>query len=163
VSHCACALNFEQISNQIQHCHFQELAHSERLGKYLEDVKYGIYPLTAFAPARTRAASPEVTTESSVKSLSPEPVDTEARRVVTMMCSVKRRDEAVMSATDLQMTLLLRMDDKMNRQLTCPVLPGDLPDALAQELVHFGFVNESDRHSIEELIAEQLRHHHQAK
>ncbi|XP_059485395.1 nuclear receptor-binding protein homolog isoform X2 [Neocloeon triangulifer] len=137
---------------------YQELAHSERLGKYLEDVKYGIYPLTVFAAPRTRAASPEVTAES-VKSLSPEPVDVEARRVVTMMCSVKRRDEAV-TTNDLQMTLLLRMDDKMNRQLTCPVLASDSAGVLAQELVHFGFVNELDRRTVEELIAEQLRHHH---
>ncbi|CAB3368479.1 Hypothetical predicted protein [Cloeon dipterum] len=136
---------------------YQELEHTERLGKYLEDVKYGIYPLTAYAPPRTRAASPEVTAES-VKSLSPEPVDVETRRVVTMMCSVKRRDEAVMS-NDLQVTLLLRMDDKMNRQLTCPVVSGDSASALAQELVHFGFVSELDRVSVEELLVEQLRNH----
>jgi hypothetical protein len=40
------------------------------------------------------------------------------------------------------MTILLRMDDKMNRQLTCPVSQTDTSMLLAQELVHFGFINE---------------------
>lgn len=40
------------------------------------------------------------------------------------------------------MTILLRMDDKMNRQLTCPVTQSDTSLILAQELVHFGFINE---------------------
>lgn len=34
------------------------------------------------------------------------------------------------------------MDDKMNRQLTCPVSQTDTSMLLAQELVHFGFINE---------------------
>jgi hypothetical protein len=42
----------------------------------------------------------------------------------------------------LQMTILLRMDDKMNRQLTCLVSEIDTSLLLAQELVHFGFINE---------------------
>jgi len=41
-----------------------------------------------------------------------------------------------------QMTILLRMDDKMNRQLTCQVSEIDTAFLLAQELVHFGFINE---------------------
>jgi len=42
----------------------------------------------------------------------------------------------------LQMTILLRMDDKMNRQLTCSVSEIDTSLMLAHELVHFGFINE---------------------
>ena len=34
------------------------------------------------------------------------------------------------------------MDDKMNRQLTCPITQIDTPVILAQELVHYGFINE---------------------
>ncbi|KAH9363985.1 hypothetical protein HPB48_006967 [Haemaphysalis longicornis] len=41
----------------------------------------------------------------------------------------------------LQMTLLLRMDDKMNRQLTCELSIQDTPSVLATELVHYGFIN----------------------
>lgn len=41
-----------------------------------------------------------------------------------------------------QMTLLLRMDDQMNRQLTCEFSGEDTPKSLAEELVGFGFINE---------------------
>lgn len=41
-----------------------------------------------------------------------------------------------------QMTLLLRMDDQMNRQLTCEFCGEDTPKSLAEELVGFGFINE---------------------
>lgn len=59
--------------------------------------RYGIYPLTAFVaklppPARPRAISPEVT--ESVKSVTPEPYDEEARRVVNMMCNVKPKEDS---------------------------------------------------------------------
>lgn len=40
------------------------------------------------------------------------------------------------------MTILLRMDDKMNRQLTCPVSRRDSAPALARELVQLGFIHE---------------------
>lgn len=40
------------------------------------------------------------------------------------------------------MTILLRMDDKMNRQLTCSITDADTAISLSQELVHFGFINE---------------------
>lgn len=116
-------------------------------------------------PVRPRAISPEVT--ESVKSVTPEPVDVESRRVVNMMCNVKPREDssellvsghiehlsevALPACTSfcpksahyfVQMTILLRMDDKMNRQLTCPVSQMDTSMLLAQELVHFGFINE---------------------
>lgn len=58
--------------------------------------RYGIYPLTAFGAkrpplSRPRAISPE--TAESVKSVTPEPIDVESRKVVNMMCSVKPRDD----------------------------------------------------------------------
>lgn len=40
------------------------------------------------------------------------------------------------------MTILLRMDDKMNRQLTCQISIDDTATALSHELVHLGFINE---------------------
>lgn len=42
-------------------------------------------------PVHPRTVSPEVT--ESVKSVTPEPVDVEMRRVVNMMCSVKSNGE----------------------------------------------------------------------
>uniref|UniRef100_T1GPN2 Uncharacterized protein n=1 Tax=Megaselia scalaris TaxID=36166 RepID=T1GPN2_MEGSC len=68
---------------------------------------------------KSRAASPVAA--ESVKSVTPEPSDIEHRRIVNMMCSVKNHEDSC----DLAMTILLRMDDKMNRQLTCIVSQDD--------------------------------------
>ncbi|XP_012227506.1 nuclear receptor-binding protein isoform X3 [Linepithema humile] len=143
-----------------QQIRLSDIPVTEKLEKFVEDVKYGIYPLTAFMaklppPVRPRAISPEVT--ESVKSVTPEPVDVESRRVVNMMCNVKPREDSNELLYVLQMTILLRMDDKMNRQLTCPVSQTDTSMLLAQELVHFGFINENDRDKIANLIEEALR------
>lgn len=61
------------------------------------DCRYGIYPLTAFAarqppPQRPRAVSPE--TIESVKSVSPEPLEVETRKVVFIMCEIKPREDS---------------------------------------------------------------------
>ncbi|CAH1963681.1 unnamed protein product [Acanthoscelides obtectus] len=128
---------------------------TEKLEKFVEDVKNGIYPLTAFGwkqppPARSRAISPEMA--ESVKSVTPEPTDVETRKIVNMMCDVKSKEESC----DLLLTIVLRMDDKMNRQLTSCISPGDNPMVLAQELVHYGFINEVDRDKIAALIEESI-------
>ncbi|CAG9097158.1 unnamed protein product [Plutella xylostella] len=114
----------------------------DKVDKFLEDVKYGIYPLTAYGFRQcARAASPAERLAESVQSASPEPRDLETRRVVNMMCSLKPQQDA----QDLLMTILLRMDDKMNRQLTCAVSRRDSAHALAGELVQLGFIHEMNR------------------
>lgn len=40
------------------------------------------------------------------------------------------------------MTILLRLDDQMNRQLTCQINEEESSEVLAQELVDLGFINE---------------------
>ncbi|KAK0178928.1 hypothetical protein PV327_007767 [Microctonus hyperodae] len=139
-----------------QQVRLSDISVTEKLEKFVEDVKYGIYPLTAFMPklpppVHPRTISPEVT--ESVKSVTPEPVDVETRRVVNMMCSVKSNEEN----SELQMTILLRMDDTINRKLVCPVYESDTPMVLAQELVHYGFINENDRDKLSKLIEETLK------
>ncbi|XP_065355240.1 nuclear receptor-binding protein homolog [Calliphora vicina] len=129
---------------------------ADKLEKFVEDVKFGVYPLTAFSGKkpphfRSRAASPE--RADSVKSASPEPVDIESRRIVNMMCSVKKIKEG---SSDILMTILLRMDDKMNRQLSCDVNENDTASDLTQELVRLGFVHIDDQDKIQALLEETL-------
>lgn len=129
------------------------------LEKLLEDVRNGIYPLTAFAMShqpivRQRATSPEVS--ESVQSASPEQFDPETRRIINMMCNIKQQDES----QNFVMTLLLRMDDKMNRQLTCELSVKDTPTVLAMELVRFGFINKDDQNMVEVLIQDTLSRSH---
>ncbi|EDV93665.1 nuclear receptor-binding protein homolog [Drosophila grimshawi] len=130
---------------------------ADKLEKFVEDVKYGVYPLITYSGKkpphfRSRAASPE--RADSVKSATPEPVDTELRRIVNMMCSVKKLKE---DSNDILMTILLRMDDKMNRQLTCQVNDEDTAADLTSELVRLGFVHLDDQDKIQALLEETLR------
>ncbi|XP_076368013.1 nuclear receptor-binding protein-like isoform X1 [Tachypleus tridentatus] len=121
------------------------------LEKFLEDVRSGIYPLTAFAMthlpvARARPHSPVAS--ESVKSSSPELADVESRRIVTLMCNIKPQE----TGENLLMTLLLQMDDKIHRQLSCEVTTQDTSGALAEELVQYGFINKGDHGLVASLI-----------
>ncbi|XP_071454507.1 nuclear receptor-binding protein [Hetaerina americana] len=185
---------------------------SEKLEKFVEDVRYGIYPLTAFSspiappPPLPSSTSPPPIPSSMPSSVPPSskpssslptsslmppddsntgggtprgsegvgggrvggessgekggsggsdpPVDVETRRVVNMMCSIKPKEEE--SPCSLLMTVLLRFDDKMNRQLTCPISEQDDSTGLANELVHFGFINELDRARLAGLMDDSL-------
>jgi len=139
----------------VQFC-LSDVTGTEKLEKFVEDVKYGIYPLTVFAtvPPDTsgpRAVSPD--TSVSTAADTPEPVDVEARRVSTMMCDVTPK----VDGTGYHMTLLLRMDDRMNRQLSSTITQADRALPLAEELVHYGFINEVDREQIGALMTDALR------
>ncbi|KAL4098465.1 hypothetical protein QTP88_023071 [Uroleucon formosanum] len=139
-----------------------DVPESNKLEKFVEDVKFGIYPLTAYpleaGPVRLTTYQPQSPTGSMDQSIpsdrsSSGPIDVEGRRIVNMMCNIKPRDDA---QNDFMMTILLRMDDKMNRQLTCSITDADTALSLSQELVHFGFINESDKDKIFVIIEETL-------
>jgi len=127
----------------------------EKLEKFMEDVKYGIYPLTAFAlaqpqPTKTRAPSPE--SHKSDKSCSPEPQDVENRRIQTMQCSIQTNHDKKENK-DISLRILLRMEDNMNRQLSCNICKtGDNAVALAAELVQYGFIHPEDSQAIVEML-----------
>nr|XP_022915989.1 nuclear receptor-binding protein homolog isoform X2 [Onthophagus taurus] len=131
---------------------------AEKLEKFIEDVKNGIYPLTAFGikqpPSRSRAMTPEST--ESEKSVTPEPTDVETRKIVSIVCEIK--DETPEIVVVLQLQIVLRMDDKMNRQLTTIITHQDIPQTLAQDLVHYGFINEHDQARVASEIEEAIHH-----
>ncbi|XP_052775901.1 nuclear receptor-binding protein-like [Mya arenaria] len=129
---------------------------SVELEKFLEDVRNGIYPLTAFdlpqAPnANTRAATPEAKEQELEET--PEPQDVEARRVINMSCQIRPLEDNI----TYHLILLLRMDDKMNRQLECDFGGSDNAGVLAEELVHYGFINEEDRENLATFLTKELQ------
>uniref|UniRef100_A0A8C4ERF5 Nuclear receptor binding protein 2b n=1 Tax=Dicentrarchus labrax TaxID=13489 RepID=A0A8C4ERF5_DICLA len=122
---------------QLKYSHVSPL----ELDKFLEDVKNGIYPLMNFASSRPhpvpRALSLSQEQVETVKTPTPEPQETETRKVVQMHCNLESNDEG----TKTHLSLFLKMDDKLHRQLSCDILPsnekvaGFLEDAISRHRV----------------------------
>ncbi|KAF8790762.1 Nuclear receptor-binding protein like protein [Argiope bruennichi] len=106
--------------------------------------RIGIYPLTAYVAIHHSGDIKKVG--------SSEAYELETRRIVNIMCNVRPQEDS----QNLLMTILLRMDDKMNRQLSCEVSLNDTPFALAEELVYHGFINHADCNMVAKLISEKL-------
>jgi len=115
------------------------------LDKFLEDVRNGIYPLMNFAAARPlglpRVLVPPPEEAQKAKTPTPEPFDSETRKVIQMQCNLERSEDKAR----WHLTLLLVLEDRLHRQLTYDLLPTDSAQDLATELVHYGFVHEDDR------------------
>ncbi|KAJ0059743.1 hypothetical protein NL108_011243, partial [Boleophthalmus pectinirostris] len=153
---------------QLKYSHVSPL----ELDKFLEDVKNGIYPLMNFASSRPhpvpRALSLSQEQVETVKTPTPEPQETETRKVVQMHCNLESNEEGTKThvsgkylmhsahsvecstyktgnntlSAAFQLSLFLKMDDKLHRQLSCDILPTDTSKDLASELVHYAFINE---------------------
>ena len=141
-----------------------------KLEKFLEDVKCGIFPLTAFALAtplcsQSKPETPDLLVRHDHDDLGdPETQDGESRRIDIMHCSIQpgtaqggdKKDIVETGACHRSLAILFKMQDNMNRYLTCPLTPEDCPDVLAGELVRHGFIHPMDRCSVEKMLAAAL-------
>lgn len=138
---------------------FSQVPAALELEKFVEDVKNGVYPIlnweegtSARESTRPRAVSPDQC-DKSEKSETPEPYEMEQRSVITMECQIEQ------TANDgpINMTLTLKLEDKMNRQLITEVSLDDTAAAMTEELVKFGLINEKDKEKLSAIIEEEQR------
>lgn len=133
------------------------------LDKFLEDVRNGIYPLMNFAAARPlglpRALAPPPEEAQKAKTPTPEPFDSETRKVIQMQCNLERSEDKAR----WHLTLLLVLEDRLHRQLTYDLLPTDSAQDLAAELVHYGFVHEDDRPKLATFLESTFLKYHGAQ
>uniref|UniRef100_A0A8C1CQI3 Nuclear receptor binding protein 2b n=1 Tax=Cyprinus carpio carpio TaxID=630221 RepID=A0A8C1CQI3_CYPCA len=105
-------------------CRYSHVSPLE-LDKFLEDVKNGIYPLMNFASTRPqpvpRALSMSQEQVETVKTPTPEPQEAETRKVVQMHCNLESNEDT----TKTHLTLFLKLDDKLHRQLSCDIMPSE--------------------------------------
>uniref|UniRef100_A0A4W5NF37 Nuclear receptor binding protein 2b n=1 Tax=Hucho hucho TaxID=62062 RepID=A0A4W5NF37_9TELE len=140
---------------QLKYSHVSPL----ELDKFLEDVKNGIYPLMNFASSRPhpvpRALSLSHEQVETAKSPTPEPQEAESRKVIQMHCNLESNEEG----TKTHLSLFLKMDDKLHRQLSCDILPTDSSKDLANELVHYAFISEEDCGKLAGFLEDALTRH----
>ncbi|XP_042895937.1 nuclear receptor-binding protein [Parasteatoda tepidariorum] len=123
--------------------------------KFLNDVRNGIYPLTAYAMSHPIVQKRPLLSDSS-RSTSIAPQEIETRRIVNIMCNVKPQEQG----PNYVLTILLRMDDKMNRQLSCEITKDDDFAGLSEELVYHGFISDEDREMVANLIGDTISRRH---
>lgn len=77
----------------------------------------------------------------------------EQRLIIQMNCTVKSLDDG----SGRTLNLLLKLDDKMNRQLSRKITDGETPLSLATDLVHHGLINEIDVQKVATKIEESMK------
>jgi len=150
---------------------FSKFLESEKM---LEELRTGLYPLTTMDTSKVKidnriplttslpTKSPESKLnnnndknkkEDEIQTIKEEEEEDskEIRRIIQITCAVKSEDGSGQS-----LALLLRFEDKMNRQLSCTVGENETALDLANELVQFGLINELDRDIVTAKINENL-------
>lgn len=139
---------------------FSQVPAALELEKFVEDVKNGVYPIlsrgetrskTSREPTRPRAVSPDQI-DNQEKSDTPDPNEVEQRCVINMECQIEKGADGTTN-----MTLTLKLEDKMNRQLTTELVEDDAATVMTDELVKFGLINSQDRDKLSVLIEEEQR------
>jgi len=76
----------------------------------------------------------------------------EIRLIIEMSCTV----EVDENSSETKLNLLLRLEDQMNRKLSCSVSEDETGIDLANELVEYGLISEIDRDKVANMIDEHL-------
>ncbi|CAG9537714.1 unnamed protein product [Cercopithifilaria johnstoni] len=137
------------------------------LEKFLEDVSNGIYPLVAFTPLShhqrmTTSPSSSATVgeqqheDRGSDGDKPEPTPSPPADSPVEYKESRSIIKCTVTLNGSLLTLIVQLDDMMNRQLTARITENDSASILAAELVQHGLIAESDEMRVEEAFAKAL-------
>ncbi|VDM91860.1 unnamed protein product [Litomosoides sigmodontis] len=137
------------------------------LEKFLEDVSNGIYPLIAFTPLPHQQKMTASTSSSAIVgeqqhedrgSDGDKPAPTPSPPTDSPVEYKESRSiiKCTVTLNGSLLTLIVKLDDMMNRQLTARITENDSASVLAAELVQHGLIAESDETRVEEAFAKAL-------
>ncbi|GAV09101.1 hypothetical protein RvY_18698 [Ramazzottius varieornatus] len=140
------------------------------LDKYLEDIRQGVHPLTAFgldSPTTSLLTTPAQSTRDEGESYGladdfDEDLinEVETRLIMSCMCTVHSKHDCPVASLEL----ILRMEDKMNRHLMCDFdEENDSAQSLTEELFDYGLINDRDQEKIRRAIEDVLVSVHKRK
>ena len=74
-------------------------------------------------------------------------------QIIQMNCTVKTLEDG----SGKTLSLLLKLEDKMNRQLSRKIADNENPLELANDLVHHGLISELDAQKVASKIEESMK------
>lgn len=167
---------------EMAYCQVPAFQHD--LEKIVEDVRNGIYPLTAFAPLAHQPLKPVSTLSSSRVSPAqgagegnepstsshaaasvpgvPETIDAINSSPTSSEETIQHRETRAIRQMRVtternELTIWLQLEDMMNRQLTTEFSHDEDPGMLTQDLVMHGFICESDAERLGVVLAAALK------
>uniref|UniRef100_A0A8R1TXF1 Protein kinase domain-containing protein n=1 Tax=Onchocerca volvulus TaxID=6282 RepID=A0A8R1TXF1_ONCVO len=152
---------------------FREMAYNQApsfqvdLEKFLEDVSNGIYPLIAFTPLTHHQRMMASTSSSAIigelqyedrgsDGDKPEPTPSPPADSPLEYKEDRSIIKCTVTLNGSLITLIVQLDDMMNRQLTAKITDSDTPSILAAELVQHGLIAENDEARVKEAFAKAL-------
>ncbi|XP_062506785.1 nuclear receptor-binding protein-like isoform X2 [Corticium candelabrum] len=121
--------------------------------KFLQEVRDGLYPLTGVIPpdrSDSKLNAPAAESLSIAEGEST-PEFVENRQVASYLsCKVTKTDDS------LAISLCLKLDDKVQRRLSCDLRDDDTAEILVNELVHHGYINKADHDALVEFVTKSL-------
>jgi len=134
------------------------------LEKFLEEIKTGLYPLTGMENTKSkkenrpplnlsRPKSPEDAQNNNQGNEEEVKEQKESRLVIQMSCTVKNLEDG----SGKTLNLLLKLEDKMNRQLSRKIADNENALELANDLVTHGLISEVDAQKVATKIEESIK------
>ncbi|RDD46170.1 Nuclear receptor-binding protein [Trichoplax sp. H2] len=124
------------------------------LEKYIEEVRSGLYPLTSVYKDEDLVRDDSDDKTKDDPSIDSEHYSKETKSVLSVNCTIRAVED---DEVKRHLVITLKMENEINRELSCDVSLDEDLSKLAEELVLYGFIKQDDREKVAQHIAEKLK------